>query len=224
MGVLHPRVLDRDLSLAADVGAFDVLAFFPLTLFFLTVDLGVMGHVLELELHVEVEFPVLLAEEQAEMVLLEGERLRGLVGGKAEVVIAVQVHAAEQRLAHGFDGFLLRLRFLLELFVRGRQRLLLLEIVQPLEQLADHLLLPLQLGPQPGDVVLLGPCRLAEGHQRHQGQPETALHALTPLAWGDPAATRQAASTAGSMQGLGPPGETLSMRENESGGKPHANS
>ena len=97
MGVLHPRVLDRHLSLAADVGPFNVLSLALFALFFLTVDLRVMRHVLKLELHVEVEFLELLPEEQAEVVLLEGGRRRRLVGGETEIVVAVEIHAAEQR-------------------------------------------------------------------------------------------------------------------------------
>ena len=112
--VFHPRVFDGNLPLSADILGD---SFFGRRLHFLFLvfprDFGVVGNVLELELHEEVELAELLRHQNAQMMLLEGKRLVRPVGKEPEVVVPVQVHLAVDGLAQRGDGVFLRLDVLL---------------------------------------------------------------------------------------------------------------
>ena len=145
--------------------------------FWFPADLRMMRDVLELELHQEIESTELLSHENTQMMLLEGNGRRRVVGRKSEIIIAVEVDAAEQVVANRVHRFLLRLGLLLE-FLAGHTLGLFLELLDLLDQAGDDGLLVGQFCFQPGELILLRPCGPTDGKGHQRRQPEGAFHAL----------------------------------------------
>ena len=133
-----------------------------------------MRHVLQLELHQEIELAELLRHDDAKMMLLKGHRLVRTIDGEPEIVVTVQIHPAVDDLAQRVDGVFLRLDLVLKILHgdRGRRRRLLrFERLHALQQLLDDRLLLGQLRAQRGNIALL--CPDGTGRRRRAESPPT---------------------------------------------------